>query len=367
MKKEVVTFTPSGIPEPYNTYISERNANVGGHLAKIQGIEFTGEYTDSQLDTKHKYYVPAKTLQSEIAEELGIRTSQDLYGGVVEHHIFATKAILHPTLYPNSPKPNVYPANFTTRIVEMGLVLPGYTTFDPSFNEAQEIFNRLQQQGFNVRLKEPDQSDGDGQLRVADQSDLAKTIARYHPEYVVCKGIVLEANMEEATTVSVGQTTIAGRDYSHIAFQKDIRDKGRTMYGGAVMRIFRKGLDHLAQNHFQESHIAIAVQQSYQMYEAYGDLDPKLSRASFDILQGYDARGNFSSGVTDQTFRLGGSSPAEVLAIEYLNTNPNADFIDAEVTLDYDPKLPIEKLAEVFLNQPTLRITAKLMENDKRT
>src|SRR3989344_4428728 len=154
MKKEVVTYTPEGIPEPYNTYIRERNAKVGNYLAEIQGIGFTGEYTGSEQNGEDRFYVPAKTLPSEIAVELGIKTSEDLYGGVVKHAIFATKAVLHPTLYPNSPKPRVYPENFTAKLVAGGLVLPGFATFDPTFVEAKEILKNLQQQGFIARLKE---------------------------------------------------------------------------------------------------------------------------------------------------------------------------------------------------------------------
>ena len=364
MKKEVVTYTPSGIPEPYNAYIRERNANVGKHLAEIQGTVFSGEYTDTPKASTDKFYVPAKTLPISIAENLGIVTSEDLYGGVVEHAIFATKSVLHPTLYSNSPAPGIYPRNFASVLTERNLVLPGYTTFDSSQQEAFQIFNLLREQGFVVRLKEPDQSDGDGQAVISDTQYLRNLLDRYPGEVIFQKGLILETNVQNGKTVSIGQTSITGKDYTHIAFQKDIRQNGRTIYGGATMMIFKGNLENLIQNYAFDPDVTIALKQSYQIHQAYGELDPKLSRASYDVLQGFDSKGNFLSGVTDQTFRLGGSSPAEVLAIEYLNNKPDINFVDAEVTLDYSPNSHVGAQEIIFLDQPQLRITAKLIESN---
>jgi hypothetical protein len=49
-----------------------------------------------------------------------------------------------------------------------------------------------------------------------------------------------------------------------------------------------------------------------------------MSRRNYDIIQGLDGLGNWRSGVLEQSWRIGGASPAEILAFQALEHAPRS-------------------------------------------
>ena len=86
------------------------------------------------------------------------------------------------------------------------------------------------------------------------------------------------------------------------------------------------------------------------------------SRISYDVLFGYDNYGNQLSGITDITGRVGGTCPAIMQSAIRFKANPSLNTTFAEVTLNYHPdqSLPEEKDSTLYINQPTLRLSAKV-------
>jgi hypothetical protein len=89
----VVYFSQFGKPlQAHHKVVLDLGAKA---IAKIKGYDFGGHY-----DTAHHYcgplfFVPDDTLLLDEASSLGIRSSNDLYGGVVPYLFVKTKAITH--------------------------------------------------------------------------------------------------------------------------------------------------------------------------------------------------------------------------------------------------------------------------------
>ena len=64
-------------------------------IAKLKGYEFGGHYDAAYGYSGPLYFVPDDTLLLDEASCLGIRSPNDLYGGVVPHLFVKTKAITH--------------------------------------------------------------------------------------------------------------------------------------------------------------------------------------------------------------------------------------------------------------------------------
>src|SRR5437870_4225972 len=89
----VVVYLPEGNAQREHTTISQRW--IAGRLASIKGYQFAGEYKSSARYSRPVYFVPGEVLAQGAARALGIRSEQDLFGGVVERHFVSTKAITH--------------------------------------------------------------------------------------------------------------------------------------------------------------------------------------------------------------------------------------------------------------------------------
>ena len=87
----VVTY-----PQPEHTAEHERatHREIARRLAKRQGMDFLGEYDPAKVYPAPVYFVPADVLTNrQNAHRLGIRSEQDLFGGVVSEPFMALSLI----------------------------------------------------------------------------------------------------------------------------------------------------------------------------------------------------------------------------------------------------------------------------------
>src|SRR5205823_6127123 len=141
---------------------------IGRTLAALKGWDFAGEYDPSRCYPGRTYLVPGDTLVGvEAACELGVRTEDDLFGGVVPFPFVATKAIAHPLVEPSAPAPVGWSHGFAQRVRDV--VLPGFTAFTP--DDARHAGAYLLQFG-PVRLKPARGSGWRGQRVVTGSAEL---------------------------------------------------------------------------------------------------------------------------------------------------------------------------------------------------
>jgi hypothetical protein len=233
---------------------------------------------------------------------------------------------------------------------------PGYSAFNR--DDVLAAFYAMMYQGYTVRLKDPTESDAAGQCVVADERELLTALDFFSDQQLAEAGLVLEANVREPVVYSIGQVQLDADVFSYFGQQFSVSHQGRAKYGGTRLTMIRGSLSDLS-GVVRDEGINLAVQQANRVFSAYSIYNPILSRANFDVVQGKADDGSQLSGVTDQSLRLGGASPAEVMAISYLKNMP-CTTVSAEVSLDYDPE-PDQKRGKIFLDDPTLCIHSKII------
>src|SRR5436189_5282432 len=90
-------------------------SEIAKRLAALRGERYAGDY-DANAGEHVTYFVPDDTLLSATATDLGIRTDQDLFGGVVPFAFVATKAISHPIAPDATQAPLGWPTVLAERI-----------------------------------------------------------------------------------------------------------------------------------------------------------------------------------------------------------------------------------------------------------
>src|SRR3954452_13632032 len=137
-------------------------------------------------------------------------------------------------------------------------------------------------------------------------------------------GLVLEEDLGDVTTYSVGQVRVAGLMASYCGTQALTTDNGSaTVYGGSELLVVRGGFEALPElGLLAEAALAAAQARAYDT--AATEHFPGLfaSRRNYDVVQGLDAEGHRRSGVLEQSWRIGGASGAEVAALEAFSATP---------------------------------------------
>ena len=78
---------------------------VARAIAKIKRYDFGGQYDARRDYSGPLFFVPGDILLVEETADLGIRSSNDLYGGVVPHLFMKTKAITHGLISRHAERP----------------------------------------------------------------------------------------------------------------------------------------------------------------------------------------------------------------------------------------------------------------------
>ena len=126
----VVTYGHYGEPQSHERATLSALAQA---IAALRGDEFAGEYEPSARYATPLYFVPGETVVGlERARAVGMRSADDLYGGVVPYAFLANKTIAHPLVAPEALAPQGWSSAFATRVREVVLPLwPGRRTPPP--------------------------------------------------------------------------------------------------------------------------------------------------------------------------------------------------------------------------------------------
>ena len=343
---------------PYRNYYRGRNGLVAKYIANYFGVDYVDEKEEIDKNNMNVYYVPPVTQVRGLSHLKGINDKNDFYGLLIDKIGHVHKAILHKTNTVNTP--DFYSVNFS-KIVE-DLVLPGVTVF--SKEGIEKAYKEIGYVSRAVRIKIPNESDGRDQFTVENQTELRTVINKLQEEKISTEGLVLEVNLYDQNTISVGYCDLQGERYSFLALQKNdvAPEDGRDRYMGAKIRVVRGNISNLsaiANNRNEE--IAIIKSQKFDQFYSY--FNPSISRISYDCLFGKTSKEDSLSGITDITGRLGGTCPALIMAACEFKTHNQLSKIEAKVTLNYNPQsteIEGEKDAVRFIDLPSLRLTARI-------
>jgi uncharacterized protein DUF3182 len=300
---------------------------IAGRLAALKGYDDGGEYDPAARYGGLLYFVPADTLVSvENAHELGIRTEDDLFGGVVPYPFIATKAITHPLADAQAQAPEGWSHEFGRRVQDS--ILLGYAAFAP--DDARRGGERLLKSG-PARVKRSRGIGGRGQVVVTRAEELEVALAEVDAAEIARYGIVIEQQLADVATYSVGQVRVAELLVTYYGTQRlTTGHDGEPVYGGSDLVVVRGGYDALL-GHELAPEIRLAVEQALKYDAAVAELFPGFlaSRRNYDIARGRDPSGQWRSGVLEQSWRVGGASAAEIAALEAFRGDPGLHVVRA--------------------------------------
>lgn len=292
---------------------------IARELAALLGYDYCGLYAPVASYNPPLYFVPGDVLVGlDAAAACGIHGEGDLFGGVVSHAVLATKAITHPLIDEAAHAPAGWPPAFAERVNPV--TLPGYTAF--AREDARRAGLRLLADG-PVRIKPAHTNAGRGQ-RVADSAQqLEAILAQADPLELARAGLVLETDLLDVTTFSVGQVRVGEHAVAYVGTQWLTRDNhGDVAYGGSELQVCRGGFDALLETALPaDAREAIDQAQRYDR-AAHACLPMFASRRNYDVARGVDRHGRAHMGVLEASWRIGGASGAEVAALRYLRDHP---------------------------------------------
>lgn len=300
-------------------------------IAELRGANIASEPQQGETPGR-PYFVPAQPLTSADAAALGIADEGDLFGGVVPHAYMTSKCITHPLVRADAAAPAGWTPSFAEEV--RSAVLPGYSCYSP--DDALAAGRQLLSLG-PVRLKLGDADGGRDQSVARTMTDLEAQIAGLDAGRIAEGGLVLEQNLSDVATFSVGQVRIGPYVASYCGTQRLVpNNQGEEAYGGSRLFVVRGEFTELLLAGLDERH-ALAVRQA-RLYDAAAHVHfPGFfaSRRNYDIVQGTDREGRFQSGVLEQSWRPGGASPAELLALLALRDDPSLVSVETCCQEDY--------------------------------
>ncbi|HKH95803.1 MAG TPA: DUF3182 family protein, partial [Beijerinckiaceae bacterium] len=194
----VVVYLPEGGGYRHR-HERETRARIAQRLAALKGYAFSGEYDPGTSCARPLYFASGDTFVGQEAAALGIASEHDLFGGVVPHAFVATKVISHPLVDREAAAPAGWTHTFAERVGHA--VLSGFSVF--SREDACVAGRRLLERG-PARVKPVHETGGRGQTVVTTPGDLDALVATVDEAELARDGLVIEENLTEVTTYSVG-------------------------------------------------------------------------------------------------------------------------------------------------------------------
>jgi len=338
----VVVCYPPASAQDANGHEARTRGWAARQLADLGGADFGGDFDEDCHYPAPLYFVPKDTVcPIELARAMGIRCEADLFGGVAPYPFVATKAITHALESPDAPAPPGWCDGFGQRVREV--VLPGGTAF--TRESAIRLGERLLRDG-SVRAKNPDGIGGLGQSVIVDPHQLEVHLDGLDESVLASRGIVLERNLQDPETLSVGQVRVGQMLISYFGLQSlTTNNKGQHVYGGSRLLVCRGGFEALLLR-APTNEIRLAIVQARKYHQAAFESYPGMfaSRCNYDVVQGADELGRWRSGVLEQSWQIGGASAAELLALQAFRADPALDAVTASTVEVYGdcPSLPAD-------------------------
>ncbi|GHD14657.1 DUF3182 family protein [Tianweitania populi] len=318
---------------------------IADQVAALKGYAFRP--ADPVPDGASTYLLPSDALALSEAIVLGLKSEHDFLGGIVPHPFVATKAIVHPLISRDAAQPEGWSHDFPEAVRDV--VLKGFTVF--SRDDAIEAARRMLESSA-IRLKAVEETGGRGQIAVQSEDDLDAALAHFDPGVIARAGLVIEENLLDVITFSVGQVRFGDMVASYHGTQTLTRNHdGNTAYGGSALAVTRGGFDALLAN-APTPEVALAVEQAMRFDAAADRCFPQsiISRRNYDVARGSAADGTVRAGVLEQSWRMGGATPAEILAIKTLIAEPTRHTVHAVCVETYRQDVQIPPNAAVTFN-----------------
>ncbi|WP_414871979.1 DUF3182 family protein [Pseudomonas sp. IT-347P] len=324
----------------------QTNKALARWLAQILGCKFGGSYDPDKHRGRDLYLLPTQTIVGTAhARELGIKGPADLWGGFVEYDFICTKAISHGLRSHLARAPQGWSPLFSERV--RNVVLDGLSVF--ALEDARPAAEHLLYSG-PIRMKPVHACAGRGQEVIKSLDAFDEILARPDIGKQFSEGVVLEQDLSNVVTHSVGQSFIGDKVLTYCGDQYLTKDAhGEEVYGGSNLLVVQGGYDELLNLDLPDD-VRLAIEQAQVFDSAADEAYPRFyaSRRNYDIAQGLDSNGKSRSGVLEQSWRMGGASSAEIAALQSFVNDPGMRAIRVSSVETYvDQPLPAHAI-EVY-------------------
>jgi hypothetical protein len=319
--------------------------HIANKLACIKGYTCAGNYDSNRVYSDKLYFVPTATVTDcETARRIGIHGDGDLFGGVVPRPYMATKAITHPLVDGRAVAPEGWSYTFSQNVKPVTLF--GFSAF--TLNDALRAGERVLEHG-PARVKPANGVGGRGQIVVFNNDDLNRALGAIGDSEISRSGVVIEQNLAEVTTFSIGQVRMPEIVATYCGRQRLTKDnQGSDIYGGSELTVVRGGFEEL-EKLVLTLDTRLAIDQARAYDAAARELPGFIaSRRNYDVAQGLGADGRGCSGVLEQSWRVGGASPAELDAAAALHSDSTLQTVRARCVEAYGEHEPPPNAAVHF-------------------
>ena len=338
-------------------------AAFAARIAALKGLDYRGEHDPAAAYDRPLYFVPSDTIaDTQEAQALGITGPHDLFGGVVPHPFVLTKAITHPLVHAHAARPAGWSDDFASHVA--GAVLTGFTAF--SREDARAAGCALLRLGA-VRVKPVRATGGRGQQVVTDATELMRCLEPMPDAELAEHGIVLEENLVDPVTFSIGQVVVGGLTVTYHGTQRLTPDhRGEPVYGGSDLWLVRGGFDALLATR-PPFDVRLAIDQARLYHDAVAECFAGFftSRLNYDVARGRGPLGQWRSGVLEQSWRVGGATGAELAALELFRDQPERDRAHVRCVEVYgDAELPADAALYYRGDVPDIGLLTKYTVTD---
>jgi hypothetical protein len=298
---------------------------VAEAIAQFKGAKFAGLHDNAKRYSGNVFYVPDDTLMLDEASCLGIRLPTDLFGGVVPYPFAKTKAITHQLVDSCADRPEGWSSAYARMVQDV--VLPGYTAF--SVDDARTAAARLLNLG-PTRIKEPLAAGGAGHTVATTVEEVEAFLEAFPEAAIIAHGLVVESNLRDVRTVSIGRIAIDDVAIAYHGTQRvATNNAGCRAYGGSDLVCVRGGWEALARLPIPDA-VRLAAAQAKLYEDAMREYPGFMaSRRNYDVAQGLDGSGRKRSGVLEASWRSGGASTAELVALREFAQDPTLQVVEA--------------------------------------
>ncbi|MBF7013843.1 DUF3182 family protein [Novosphingobium sp. HR1a] len=286
----------------------------------------------AEVARPRELFVPDDTMLVEAAAAMGIFDASQLYGGAVPARFVATKVITHGLPFQGAQAPPEWSHALGGKLGDA--VLRGFSVFSRADASAA---GRLLLDHGPVRLKDVEATSGMGQTVVRDADDLDVEIDAMDAAVLAQTGLVIEENLTDVTTYSVGIATLFGMSIAYWGTQSlTLNNFEEEVYGGSHLRCVRGGWLQLRRLELGPE-LAEVIDRAQHYDRAVSVAYPSMfaSRRNYDVVSGLDGRGNKQIGVLEQSWRVGGASGAEIAAFEVFAAYPACTSVEASTVEIY--------------------------------
>jgi hypothetical protein len=310
---------------PADQHIRVARQELGQRLAGFVGCPFEGEFSHDREYGGPPYFIPGDTLHAQTAAMLGIKGEQDLFGGVVPASFVATKAITHSLVDSGAAAPEGWSHGLGASLTRA--TLTGFSAY--SHEDARRAGLQLLERG-DVRTKPALAFAGRDQTVVTSRAELDLVLDAMG-EGAIAHGLVIEENLVEVETYSVGQVRVAGRVASYFGLQRMTTDNvGHPVYGGSDLLVASGDFEELlALDLSDQARLAVSHARAYDQATFYAYPGLFASRRNYDVVSGIDGSGSRRTGVLEQSWRMGGASAAELAALDAFRADPKLRSVHA--------------------------------------